>query len=221
MMTSTKRACSYARVRISLSLFETCTRMHEIHLTLAFALFGQRLLQVTFTCDGHTFNFLQDGEYTYLVVADEAYGRGVPFRFLESVKNDFTGAWGTKALTAAAYSLNTAYGRKLKELMDFYEKNPERFDKVAAVQKQVDEVKNVMIENIEKVLDRGEKIELLVDKTQSLRNSADTFHRQGKQLRRQMWLNNLKMKLLIFFIIAFLGFVIFLMACKGFSCTKK
>ena len=133
--------------------------------------------------------------------------------------------------------------------MDYCEKTPERFDKVAAVQKQVDEVKNVMIENIEKVLDRGEKIELLVDKTQSLRNSADTFHRQGKQLRRQMWMNNLKMKLLVLFVVAFLGFVIFLMvrarappsvpaaagapppvltrraprtkqACKGFSCTK-
>ena len=150
---------------------------------------------MTFTCDGHTFNFLQEGEYTYLVVADEAYGRNIPFRFLEAVKNDFAAAWGVKALTAAAYSLNTAYGRKLKELMDYCEKTPERFDKVAAVQKQVDEVKNVMIENIEKVLDRGEKIELLVDKTQSLRNSADTFHRQGKQLRRQMWMNNLKMKL--------------------------
>ena len=204
---------------------------------------------MTFTCDGHTFNFLQEGEYTYLVVADEAYGRNIPFRFLEAVKNDFAAAWGVKALTAAAYSLNTAYGRKLKELMDYCEKTPERFDKVAAVQKQVDEVKNVMIENIEKVLDRGEKIELLVDKTQSLRNSADTFHRQGKQLRRQMWMNNLKMKLLVLFVVAFLGFVIFLMvrargppsvpaaagapppvltrraprtkqACKGFSCTK-
>jgi hypothetical protein len=34
---------------------------------------------------------------------------------------------------------------------------------------QVDEVKNIMVENIEKVLERGEKIELLVDKTDNLR----------------------------------------------------
>ena len=58
--------------------------------------------------------------------------------------------------------------------MEYCENNPDQFDKVAAVQKQVDEVKNVMIENIEKVLDRGEKIELLVDRTQTLRNSAGT-----------------------------------------------
>lgn len=34
---------------------------------------------------------------------------------------------------------------------------------------QVDEVKNIMVDNIERVLERGEKIELLVDKTDNLR----------------------------------------------------
>ena len=33
----------------------------------------------------------------------------------------------------------------------------------------MDEVKNIMVDNIEKVLERGEKIELLVDKTDNLR----------------------------------------------------
>lgn len=35
---------------------------------------------------------------------------------------------------------------------------------------QVDEVKNIMVENIEEVLKRGEKIEVLVDRTDDLRN---------------------------------------------------
>jgi hypothetical protein len=33
----------------------------------------------------------------------------------------------------------------------------------------VDEVKNIMVENIEKVLERGEKLEVLQDKTDDLR----------------------------------------------------
>ncbi|KAI7733430.1 hypothetical protein M8C21_003584, partial [Ambrosia artemisiifolia] len=40
------------------------------------------------------------------------------------------------------------------------------------------------------VLDRGEKIELLVDKTENLQFQADSFHIQGRQLRRKMWLQN-------------------------------
>jgi len=39
---------------------------------------------------------------------------------------------------------------------------------------QVNEVKDVMVENIEKVLERGERIELLVDKTDVLRNQVNS-----------------------------------------------
>lgn len=53
--------------------------------------------------------------------------------------------------------------------MDYCEQHPEELSKVASVQKKVDEVKNIMVENIERVLERGEKIELLVDKTDNLR----------------------------------------------------
>lgn len=37
---------------------------------------------------------------------------------------------------------------------------------------QVNEVKDVMVENIEKVLERGDKIELLVDKADELRGQV-------------------------------------------------
>lgn len=39
---------------------------------------------------------------------------------------------------------------------------------------QVDEVKNIMVDNIEKVLERGEKIELLVDKSENLRDRVSS-----------------------------------------------
>nr|GEV34383.1 vesicle-associated membrane protein 727 [Tanacetum cinerariifolium] len=48
-----------------------------------------------------------------------------------------------------------------------------------------------------KVLDRGEKIELLVDKTENLQFQANSFQIQGRQLRRKMWLQNLQTKLII------------------------
>uniref|UniRef100_A0A7N1A826 Longin domain-containing protein n=1 Tax=Kalanchoe fedtschenkoi TaxID=63787 RepID=A0A7N1A826_KALFE len=43
----------------------------------------------TYSCDGHTFNFLLDSGFVFLVVADVAMGRSVPFVFLERVKDDF------------------------------------------------------------------------------------------------------------------------------------
>ncbi|KAI3800478.1 hypothetical protein L1987_28569 [Smallanthus sonchifolius] len=54
--------------------------------------------------------------------------------------------------------------------MQYCVDHPEEISKLSKVKTQVSEVKGVMMENIEKVLDRGEKIELLVDKTENLRS---------------------------------------------------
>ncbi len=66
-----------------------------------------------------------------------------------------------------------------------------------------------MMQNIEKVLDRGEKLELLVDKTENLRYQADQFQKGGKALRNKMWWQNVKMKLMVFLIVAIVVVIIF------------
>lgn len=139
------------------------------------------------------------------------------------------------------------------------------------------------MDNIEKVLERGEKIELLVDKTDNLRfqvrgwlgrgavgtlsaagmsrgclqrhmqpavdcaqalhqpvdassrpsldshlptcsprvpaPQADKFHKTGRQLRSRMWWQNMKMKLIVVFILILLAVIIFCAVC--FSGGKR
>lgn len=98
--------------------------------------------------------------------------------------NAMAGAGGS----AGSHSLQQSFGPQLKRHMQFAADKPEELSKVAVVQKQVSEVKNVMMDNIEKVLDRGEKIELLVDKTENLRTQADAFQRtvRARQLAPRM-----------------------------------
>ncbi|KAF2285643.1 hypothetical protein GH714_006150 [Hevea brasiliensis] len=135
---------------------------------------------------------------TYCVVAVESAGRQIPIAFLERVKEDFNKRYGGgKAATAQAKSLNREFGSKLKEHMQYCVDHPEEISKLAKVKAQVSEVKGVMMENIEKVLDRGEKIELLVDKTENLRSQAQDFRQQGTKMRRKMWIQNMKIKLIV------------------------
>lgn len=169
----------------------------------------------TYSCDGHTFNYLSSNGYTFLVVADEQFGRQIPFAFLERVKEEWQLKWAEKGPAATAHSLDKSFGPRLKHWMEYCEQHPEELSKVASVQKKVDEVKNIMVDNIEKVLERGEKIELLVDKTDNLRFQADKFHKTGRQLRSRMWWQNMKMKLIIVAILLLIGVIIFCAVCFG------
>ncbi|KAE8715061.1 VAMP722 protein [Hibiscus syriacus] len=175
----------------------------------------------TYNCDGHTFNYLVDNGYTYCVVADESAGRQVPVAFLERIKDDFVSKYGSgKAASAPANSLSKEFGPKLKEHMQYCVEHPEEISKLAKVKAQVSEVKGVMMENIEKVLDRGEKIELLVDKTENLHHQAQDFRNTGTKIRRKMWLQNMKIKLIVLGILIALTLIIVLSVCHGFHCGK-
>jgi vesicle-associated membrane protein 72 len=64
-----------------------------------------------YSCDRHTFNYLVDDEFRYLVVADEGMGRQVPFTFLDRIKEDFKKRYQEgKTDLAVAYSLDQEFG---------------------------------------------------------------------------------------------------------------
>ena len=177
----------------------------------------------TLVADGHTFNYLESDGYVFLVVADEAFGRQVPFSCLDAIAAEFAASYGERARDAIAHSLNRSFAPVLKQHMEAAGADPGAHSKVSRVQQQVSEVKEIMMDNIEKVLDRGEKIELLVDKTENLRFQADNFHRTGRALRRRMWWQNLKMKLVFAAIVLVVVLILFLSFCysNGNDCTKK
>uniref|UniRef100_A0A3Q2Y8S3 Vesicle-associated membrane protein 4 n=1 Tax=Hippocampus comes TaxID=109280 RepID=A0A3Q2Y8S3_HIPCM len=65
-------------------------------------------------------------------------------------------------------------------------------DKLKHVQSQVDEVIDVMQENISKVIERGERLDDLQDKSESLSDNASAFSSRAKQLHRRMMWRNMK-----------------------------
>ncbi|KAK7817897.1 hypothetical protein U0070_005540 [Myodes glareolus] len=76
---------------------------------------------------------------------------------------------------------------------DFFLKNKSHLFQTS-VQNQVDEVIDVMQENITKVIERGERLDELQDKSESLSDNATAFSNRSKQLRRQMWWRGCKIK---------------------------
>ena len=65
-------------------------------------------------------------------------------------------------------------------------------DAFGNVQNEIENVRGIMTENIERVLERGERIDLLIDKTDRLGGTAQDFRVSSRGLRRKMWWKNVK-----------------------------
>ena len=47
-----------------------------------------------------------------------------------------------------------------------------------------------MVKNVDSILERGERLDLLVDKTDTLAGQAYAFRRGARNVRRQQWWKN-------------------------------
>ncbi|XP_057675816.1 vesicle-associated membrane protein 8 [Corythoichthys intestinalis] len=69
--------------------------------------------------------------------------------------------------------------------------------KLDHVQGQVNEVKVILKDNIDKVLERGDRLDDLIGKTGDLQASADSFQRTSTRVARKYWWKNIKMLIII------------------------
>lgn len=84
---------------------------------------------------------------------------------------------------------------------DFFLRGPTRPSvgnaNIHRLQNQVDEVVDVMQSNIGRVMDRGDRLEDLHDKSENLSSSAHAFRVKARSLQRQMWWKECRMRILL------------------------
>ncbi|KAL1992819.1 hypothetical protein VTN49DRAFT_3575 [Thermomyces lanuginosus] len=85
---------------------------------------------------------------------------------------------------------------------------PSGNQRTAALQAQIDDTVGVMRENINKVSQRGERLDALQDKTDNLAVSAQGFRRGANRVRKQMWWKDMKMRICLVAVIIILIVVI-------------
>ncbi|KAG8484673.1 hypothetical protein CXB51_023624 [Gossypium anomalum] len=156
----------------------------------------------------------------YCVVAKDSVGKQISIAFLERMKVDFKKRYGGgKADTAMAKSLNKEFGPVLKEHKKYIIEHAEEIEKLLKVKAQVSEVKSIMLENIDKAIDREESLTTLADKTENLCDQAQAYKNQGTKIRRKMWYQNMKIKMVVLGTLLLLVLVIWVSVCHGFDCS--
>ncbi|KAI9018965.1 synaptobrevin [Hyaloraphidium curvatum] len=67
----------------------------------------------------------------------------------------------------------------------------------AQVQQELEEVKVIMQDNLNKAIERGENLQDLQLKTEELQESSQQFQKTAKEVKRQMWWKDTKMQIII------------------------
>jgi vesicle-associated membrane protein 7 len=88
--------------------------------------------------------------------------------------------------------LQGTFGPTIAALVHTYNTAPP-VDELTRAQTELNQVKDIMVHNVEQILSRGERIELLVDKTDVMAGQATAFRRGARSVRRQMWWKSKKM----------------------------
>ncbi|KTG31901.1 hypothetical protein cypCar_00032243 [Cyprinus carpio] len=91
---------------------------------------------------------------------------------------------------------------------------PQAPSKLSQVQDQVNDVKVILKDNIDKVLERGERLDNLIDITDNLQVTADSFQKTSTRVARKMWWRNTKMMIIIGVVVLAIIILIILLATQ-------
>ena len=113
-----------------------------------------------------------------IVVADEAYPVTAAFSVITKVIDEFILASGEswQKVEADATTANPILDSAIIKYQDHTQA-----DKIAKIQKDLDETKIVLHQTIDSVLKRGEKLDTLVEKSNDLSLSSQMFYKQARK----------------------------------------
>merc|ERR1712232_524790 len=87
--------------------------------------------------------------------------------------------------------------------------------KIQDTQAQVQDVIGVMQDNVAKVIQRGDNLEDLSSRADSMQMNAREFQAQGTAIRKKMWWKNMKMMIAIGVTVAIIVLIIILSTVLG------
>ncbi|KAL0979188.1 hypothetical protein UPYG_G00181910 [Umbra pygmaea] len=84
-------------------------------------------------------------------------------------------------------------------------------DKVSALKSQVDGVKDIMTQNVDRILARGERLDDLMGKSEDLEAGAQNFKHTSQKVARSYWWKNMKLWVVIIVIVLVIILIIILL----------
>merc|ERR1719210_1840016 len=130
---------------------------------------------------GHTFNYLLQKDLVFLCVAAVAVGSELIFQFLGDFRRTFE-----KHAARNHADRSAELTRMLRDLIGQYNSG-HTTTKVQQIELELEDVTDKMKDNITKVMERGERLESLIDKTALLKSESVSFRAGAQRYNNELW----------------------------------
>jgi synaptobrevin family protein YKT6 len=115
-----------------------------------------------------------------IIISDMEYPALVAHQLLSKIVDEFLSKHPRSSFANATQSSPPLPFPELKDYIVKYQ-DPQQADSIMKIQKELDETKIVLHKTIESVLERGEKIDTLVEKSGELGAQSKLFYAQSKK----------------------------------------
>ncbi len=137
----------------------------------------------------------------FIVYADGGYPEKLIFAMFDEVRNEKV----LSMINEETKELNPNGRQSLKQIIEKYQ-DKEKIDKIASIQKVINEVKIEVKENINKMVENVEDVDSLEERSKELINSSTEYSDSSNEIRKITLWKNFKMwlPLMIIFLIIFI-----------------
>jgi len=146
--------------------------------------------------DAGTIHFETGRECLFVAICSPEYSQRIAFKLLTEFRASFEEQFEHLARDSREGELQSKF-RKLGLYLSERFEHSSNVDELSNVQVQVDEVKSVMERNIEQALKNQESLEILVERTEAMKNEATSFKKSAVVVKNKYWWQNAKLMVIV------------------------
>ena len=156
----------------------------------------------TIQYDSYQYHYINQDNITYLCMTSN-FPEDIAFGFLIDVQKQFIETYDyDKILSATSYLLEN-FQEKLKKLMAYYNTCPQK-TQTGQIIKDLIDAKSTAVENIEKLISRDQKLNIIVAKSDALNTQSRNINNIAQKIKTQQKLKKMRnMRLIIGAVIIF------------------
>ena len=152
--------------------------------------------------NGHYYFTINSKNIFYLILGDKNLKERDAFALMEDLQNENIPIM----VDSKSGKLNLEGRKKLKDMVENFEKN--KSNKIQGIQNEVEQVKDTMKTNIQKMYTNVEDVENMEKKAHQLRVGAEEYNKSATTLKRTTWWQNCKWWIILIVVIVLLIIII-------------